>query len=181
MQWEDLERAREALKKNDGLRELRYFEGSRVYSWDQFRKLQQEFIERTKYMNSVQVKVAEQIAEISPRVETKVVDVLVVRELDRRSNALVQVIDQLAKLEQDQRKLGPDQVTYNDKGEKATETYSKQRTEERKKLTDKITKYTNTINKALEKGDFKDVYNLANNKGGDTKPSDDQGEDQAEG
>lgn len=120
-------------------------------------------------MNSVTVKVAEQIAGLSPKVEGAVVDVLVTRELTRRSEALVTVMDKLTKAEKDFKKLGPDTVTFDENGQKLTETFSKARTEERKKATEQIEKMTKAINKALENADFDNVYNFANQKSGSSE------------
>lgn len=125
-------------------------------------------------MNSVQIKVAESITNIAPKVEDKVVDALVDRELEKRSTALVSAMDKLTKLETELNKFKADQVSYNDAGEKVSETFSKAKLEERTKLNGKIIKMTNAINKALEKSDFSDVYNI--DKSGDDKK---QGSDEA--
>jgi hypothetical protein len=114
-------------------------------------------------MISVQVKVAEQISQLGPSVEDQVVRALADREKNRRADALVKALDDLARFEQDFKKLKPDQVAFDDKGEKVSETFSKIRIDERDKLTKKIEKYTKAINKALENKDFGDVYNLSNN------------------
>lgn len=116
---------------------------------------------------SVHAKVAEQIGAINPKVEDKVVGVLVDRELTKRSDALVVVLDALAKLESDMKKLKPDmQMFGTEEGSAPVEAFSKAKHEERKKLGEKITKYTNALNKALDKGDYGDVYNLKNQKPG---------------
>lgn len=117
-------------------------------------------------MNTVQTKVAEQIATLNPKVEDAVVGVLVQRELTKRSDALVIVIDALAKLELEMKKQKPDMVFYDADGTLAAESFSKAKFEEKKKLGEKITKYENAITKALDKGDFGDVYNLKNQKPG---------------
>lgn len=118
-------------------------------------------------MNSVQTKVAEQLGKISEKVETSVVDVFVKRELDKRSTALVQVLDTLDQLERDLKKIKPDMVFYSEAGVEEAASYSKAKNEEKKKLQEKIGKYTKAIEKALDKGDFGDVYNLKNQgKGG---------------
>lgn len=120
-------------------------------------------------MNSVQTAVAQQIVDISPQVEAKVVDTLVTRELTRRSDALVQVFDKLSKEESQMKKIAkPDQATYDDKGAKVSEYFSKARVDEKAKLDKRIAKLTGALTKALEKGDFGDVYNLAGS-GGDAK------------
>jgi|SRR5882724_2643018 len=126
-------------------------------------------------MNSVQTKVAEQIINIAPKVEDKVVDALVSRELNRRSDSLVQAMDKLSKLEVDLKKIKPDVVTYDINGKVASESYSKVKSEEYKKLNEKIGKFTKAIAKALENSDFSDVYNL-DKQTGDHKKSDRDGD-----
>lgn len=112
-------------------------------------------------MSSVSIKVAEQISSLSPKVEDKVVEALVGRELNRRSEALVIVIDLLSRTEADLKKLRADQFTYDEAGNKTAESYSKVRAEERKKLSERIEKYTKSITKALEEGDFENVYTFS--------------------
>lgn len=121
-------------------------------------------------MNSLQAKVAEKIATIAPVVEEKIIDALVSREVNRRSDALTKAIDDLSKMEGEVRRIKPDQVQYNEDGTVKDQSYSKPKTEELKKLKQKIEKYTNAINKALEKADYGDVYNLSKDAG---KPAND--------
>ena len=111
---------------------------------------------------SVQQKIATQIAELAPSVEETVVNTLVERELAKRSEAVVQCMDTLAKLEGDLRKTKPDQVSFDNDGKIISESFSKSKFEEKKKLIDRIGKYTSAITKAIEKADFSDVYNLKN-------------------
>lgn len=116
---------------------------------------------------SVHAKVAEQIGAINPKVEDKVVGVLVERELTKRADALVVVLDGLSKLESDLKKIRPDMEMYSpDDGSLAASAFSKAKNEEKKKMNEKIAKYTNAITKALDKGDYGDVYNLKNQKPG---------------
>lgn len=116
--------------------------------------------------NTVTTKVAVRIANLAPDVENKVVDVLVQRELDRRSTALVTIIDRLDKAERDFRRLGADVITFDENGAKTSEAFSKARVDERKKAKEQIDKMTKAIDKALTGGDFNDLYNLANQKAG---------------
>lgn len=122
-------------------------------------------------MNSVQIKIAESIANISPKVEDQVVEVLVERELEKRSNAIVKAMDTLSKFEVDLKKIRPDQTSFSETGEKVSETYSKVKLEEKNKLLQKLDKNTKAINKALETGDYQDVYNL-NKQGGEPAKQD---------
>lgn len=111
-------------------------------------------------MISLQEKVATKIATIAPVVEDKIIEALVAREVTRRSDALTKAIDALSKMEGEKRRVKPDQVQYNEDGSVKDQSYSKLKTEELKKLNQKIDKYTNSINKALDKADYGDVYNL---------------------
>lgn len=132
-----------------------------------------------KHSTSVHAKIAEQLSELSPKVENAVVDALVERELTKRSEAVVQCMDMLAKCEGDLRKIKPDQVSYDGDGKEVSSTFSKNKFEEKKKLLERIEKLKNAITKAIEKGDFSDVYNLKNSgaSGGSSKPEADQSSD----
>lgn len=127
-------------------------------------------------MNSVQIKVAENIANIAPKVEDQVVEVIVERELEKRATAIVKAMDILSKFEIDLKKIKPDQTSFSETGEKISESYSKAKLEEKNKLTQKIDKNTKAINKALETGDYQDVYNL-NKQGGEPAKQDTSADD----
>ncbi len=114
-------------------------------------------------MNSVQVKVATQVAKLGPSIEDKVVDVLVTRERDKRSEALVKVLDLHTQAEKDLKKIQPD-LSYMDDKENVTKMYSKGQLENLNKAKKKVENITSAINKALEKKDFGNVYNLAQGK-----------------
>jgi len=116
----------------------------------------------TKEGISVQQKIAAQITELAPSVEETVINTLVERELTKRSEAVVQCMDMLGKLEGDLKKIKPDQVSFDTDGKIISESFSKNKFEEKKKLIERIGKYTNAITKAIEKADFNDVYNLKN-------------------
>lgn len=129
--------------------------------------------------HSVALKVAAAIAELSEPVEAQVVDALVTREINKRSEALVKAIDKLSSLELEQRRIKADIVLYDGKGKITSENWSKAKQEELTKHLEKIDKYTKAITKALEKQDFSDVYNLSN---ADKQPSEGKqpAKDQAE-
>jgi len=87
---------------------------------------------------SVQQKIATQIAELAPSVEEAVVNTLVERELTKRSEVVVQCMDTLGKLEGDLRKIKPDQVSYDSDGKIISESFSRNKFEEKKKLIERI-------------------------------------------
>ena len=115
-------------------------------------------------VTSIRDKVAEEIKALSPRVETELVDIMIEREVKKRTDALVVVYDKLSTATKDHAKLGPDNVTYNADGSKASESFSKKRIDEINKAKGQVDKLTKTINKALDAGDFGDVYNLSSGK-----------------
>lgn len=110
---------------------------------------------------SVQEKIAEQIAALSPRVEDQVVEAMVERELKKRSDAIVQGMDMLSKLEADLRKLKPDQETYGPDNKLIAATYSKAKMNERKKLEERTAKAKRVLGKAIDNADFSDLYKFA--------------------
>ena len=113
---------------------------------------------------TIRERVATEISTLAPRLETELVDALVEREVEKRTKALVQVIDKLTKEEADLKKLGADNVSYDDAGKKVSESFSKKRIDERGKANGRIQKLTNAINKALDKNDYSDLYNFASGK-----------------
>lgn len=117
-------------------------------------------------MLSLQTKVAEMIKTNAPQqVEDKIIAALVDREVNRRSDALTKAIDNLSKMEGERKRIKPDNVSYNEDGTVKDQSYSKAKTEEIKKLDQKIDKHTKAITKALENQDYGDVYNLGKDQG----------------
>ena len=108
---------------------------------------------------TTQNKIAEQISTLAPAVEDEVVKALVNRQLNKRSTAVVSAVDLLERLEIDLRKINPEK-TYDKDGNVVSEYYTKQKLEERNKLLQKIEKLNKALNKALEKSDYGDLYNL---------------------
>lgn len=82
-------------------------------------------------------------------------------EAEKQGTALIKGLDKLSNLERDLNKINrPDIKTFNEDGSEASASWSKDRLEERKKLTEQIEKLTKAIDKADDKGDFADLYNL---------------------
>lgn len=121
--------------------------------------------------NSVTEKVAKQIAELGPRTEDAVVETLVGRELKKQSDALVILMDRIRDLENDLRRLEkPDENKFERAADGSFTAipgfFSKERVEKINKQNQQIEKLVKAVNKALEKQDFGDVYNLVNQKQG---------------
>lgn len=129
-------------------------------------------------MSTVREKIAEKLGEINPTVIDQVVEAMVDREIKKRSEAIVKAIDKLAAAEKELLKLGKDQKFYNEDGTVDVETFSKARLDERNKKLKQIERLTSAINKAIDKGDMQDVYQLAGGKepGGEESKGETTGE-----
>lgn len=114
--------------------------------------------------DDLRTKVATEITNSLGRVEQDVIDALVERDIKRKAESLVKCIDKLTEAEKEMQKLGADNITFDADGKKIGESFSKKRIEERNKTKGRIQKISGAINKALEKGDFGDVYNLSSGK-----------------
>lgn len=106
--------------------------------------------------------VAEKIAEISPAVNEKVIDALVARELEKRSDAVIKGIDKLRTMQNDLKKIKPDVGgAFDENGAEIKPTlYSKAKFEERKKALEQIAKLQNALDLAIDKGDMEKLYGL---------------------
>ena len=111
-------------------------------------------------MTTVREKIMERTAALSPEVEEQVVSHYVDKEKNRRSDALVKGMDKLTALENDLKKIKADQYQYDADGKELSSTYSKTKVDEKKKLVEQIAKLEKTIDKALTKADFGDLYNV---------------------
>ena len=111
---------------------------------------------------SIRAKIGEEIKNLAPKIEVAIVTHLADKERTRRTDAWLKVFDQLDKAEKDLDKLRPDQSSFDENGAKQTEWYSKTRADDRKKLGERIVKLKGALNKSIEKGEWKDVFDLAN-------------------
>jgi hypothetical protein len=118
------------------------------------------------------IKYDENDPESFSETEKTFIDKMTERDLEKQSNALVQIEDKIRKLESDLNKINrPDHTLYGADRKPMSESYTKGRLDEIEKLTRTINKLTNSMEKALKKGEWNDLYNLASGKesGGDSK------------
>ena len=107
-------------------------------------------------------KIAEGLANLGPKVEDSVVDAMVTREVNKRSQALVTVLDKLARLENEGKKINrPDQESFDGAGKLVSSTFSKEKTKAIKEHNEKIEKIQKALTKALDEGDYSIIYDLA--------------------
>lgn len=113
-------------------------------------------------------------------IEEQVAETLFKREIDKRSEAVVKVLDLISQEEKELKKIDrPDNIVYDRTGKPLGEgSYSKARLELIQKGTKKIERLKGAINKALEKSDYGDLYNAASGK---LKDDDTGGSDKSAG
>lgn len=105
--------------------------------------------------------VAEGLSALGGRTRSQVVEHFAQREADKQATALIKGLEKLRDLEREGFKIKkPDNETFNADGTSASATYSKERLEAIKKHDEQVAKLTNAVNKADDKGDFGDLYNL---------------------
>ncbi len=112
-------------------------------------------------IQNITTKVAEKLAAISPAVSEKVIDHLVTKELNRRSEAVIGALADLDKMSNELKKLKPDVVAYAEDGSVASSNWSKPKLDEKNKATQKIAKLTAAVDKALNSNDYGDLFNIA--------------------
>lgn len=111
---------------------------------------------------TIGAKVAEKISAATNNgsVLQSVIDRLATLEIERRADALLKAINLAFSIKKDLYKVKPDIVAYTLEGTIASEQWSKAKLEERKKLTEKLEKVERIIAKAVDKGDYSDIFNL---------------------
>lgn len=113
-------------------------------------------------MLTIREAVAETLSNLGERTRNQVVEHFAQAEATKQASALITGLDKLRGLESDLRKVKPQNNAFNEAGEPVGEaTFTKDQIEQRKKLNEQIEKLTKAINKADEKADFGDLYNLA--------------------
>lgn len=108
---------------------------------------------------SIGIKVAEQIASAGPAILGKVIDKLATVEIEKRADALLNAVNAAVATKRELQKVKPDNVTYDGEGKVASETYSKAKIDEKKKLQEKLAKIEAAVEKAVG-GDFSKVLEL---------------------
>lgn len=105
--------------------------------------------------------IAERLVGSSGVVKEKVIDILFQKELDRRTDACLKVIEKLAELDKQYKKENkPDIETYNEDGTVDKQTYSKEKAEALRRLREQRSNLDAALKKALEHNDFSKVLEL---------------------
>lgn len=110
---------------------------------------------------TIRSQVRERLASVGDRTREAVIEHFAQQEADKQAQAIIKGLDKLDGLERDLRKVKPQFSGFDGEGKPMGEPmFTKEQVEERKKLVGQIEKLTNAINKADDKGDFGDLYNL---------------------
>lgn len=98
-------------------------------------------------------------------IEEKVAQELFDREIAKRSDAIVKVMDLIQQEKKDLAKVDrPDNTTYGKDRKVVSESYSKTRLDEIEKKNKRIQKLEQAVNKSLEKNEHGDLYQAASGK-----------------
>lgn len=104
---------------------------------------------------------SERLASVVDQSNEHVIDALAAREVQKRADAIVKVIDMLEADTRKMHSLRPDNVTFNADGTKASETFSKTKLDELVKAKERVAKLEKALNDAFG-GKMDHVYNLVN-------------------
>jgi|JI10StandDraft_1071094.scaffolds.fasta_scaffold56985_6 hypothetical protein len=105
--------------------------------------------------------VRDSLAALGTRTRTQVIEIYASREADKQAAALVKGLDKLTELERELFKIKPVYAGYNVDGQGVGEPmFTKDQLDQRKKTSEQIAKLVKAINKADDKGDFGDLYNI---------------------
>lgn len=121
----------------------------------------QDAVAPLKPADSLRMTVATMLKDIVPGLKDRIADAVVERETNKQVDAAVKAIDLLKREQSELYKVSKADITsYNKDGSIQTEAFSKEQLKKREDQQKKVDKLTNLINKALEKGEFNDLYEM---------------------
>jgi F0F1-type ATP synthase beta subunit len=116
-------------------------------------------------MATLKEDVAAKIAGLGPEVQSGVVEVLVEQVRKKRIDAVLTALNLKDEKEKELKKIKPVQ-TFNADSTVASETFSKADNDNRKKLTETVTKIEKALNEALgETPNYENLFKVVQNKG----------------
>ena len=108
---------------------------------------------------SIRDAVAAKIAASNDTVHDRIIDILTTKEVERRVDGILKALEERDKLDKELRKIKPDVQTFNEDGSVKDSAYSKGKLDERKKVTERLSKVETAINEALA-GNYKKIFEL---------------------
>lgn len=103
--------------------------------------------------------IAAKIAEINPLVKDRAVEAIVEREVAKRANTIVSGLDKLRTLNNDLKKIKPDQIVYDGEGKVQSEGWTQAQLKKLAEAKAACKKLDAAIEKALN-GDLGDLNNI---------------------
>jgi len=82
------------------------------------------------------------------------------KEIDRRTQAVLDGLESLQKQEKDLKKMKPDMPAYDSAGKLVSENWSKAKIDEKAKLEKAIVKLSDALDAALDKADYGKLFNM---------------------
>lgn len=105
--------------------------------------------------------VADSLSNLSERTRAQVIEHFASKEADKQADALVKGLNKLDELTRERYKIKPAYVGYDAEGKGVGEPFfTKEQLESLKKNGEQTDKLTKAIEKADDKNDFGDLYNL---------------------
>lgn len=115
----------------------------------------------TTPVKTIREAVADGLNNLTGRTREAVVEHFAKLEADKRAAAIITGLNKLDDLENQLRRIKPAPQGFDENGEPVgAAVFSKEQVEQRKKLTEQVEKLTKALDKADDKADFGDLYNL---------------------
>lgn len=109
----------------------------------------------------IKIQVAERLIGSSKSVKDKVLEVLTNKELERRTEACLKIIEKIEELDKQYKKESkPDIETYNEDGTVDKTSFSKEKVDSLRKLREQRVRFDDALKKALEQNDFSKALEL---------------------
>lgn len=110
---------------------------------------------------SIREAVAERLGDLSGRTREQVVEHFAAIEAGKQAQSIIAGLDKLAALENERRRIKPAYAGFDLEGKGIGDAvFTQEQVKQNKELGEKIEKLERAINKADEKADFGDLYNL---------------------
>lgn len=119
--------------------------------------------------------VATRIGELGPKAKEHAIEVLIAKELEKRSTQIVAAFSEYDELSRRIRRFDkPDILSYDREGKEVGAAFSKSQLEERKKIQDRMDKIEVGLTNAVEKSDFQKLNDLGGPLKNDNKGNSEQ-------
>jgi hypothetical protein len=116
-------------------------------------------------ISSVSTVVAEELVKLgSQKVVDSVVNVLVSKEIEKRSSLLLKAVEEFDSLKRESYRFKPDVLSYDTSGQEVSSAWSKSNLEARNKHSEKMYKLEQLVEKTISSGDWSQLNNYLSKK-----------------